>query len=91
MENKLVLEEVVLTLYVPEVVDEGGQIGGQTGVLSLVEIVLKYIKETPSITRKQLVALTGKSPSAIQKCVQKLKEEKRIKRIGGDFGGQSEK
>ncbi len=87
LENKLALEEVVLTLYVPEVVDsEGGQKGGQKGEPTLVEMVLKYIEDTPTITRKRLVELTGKAPSAIQKCIQKLKEENRIKRIGGDRG-----
>ncbi len=82
---------MVLTLYVPEVVDsEGGQKSGQKGEPTLVEMVLKYIENTPTITRKRLVELTGKAPSAIQKCIQKLKEENRIKRIGGDRGGHWE-
>ena len=45
------------------------------------------IKNNPSITRKQLVEATEKASSYIQRCINQLKETKRIQRVGGDKGG----
>ena len=66
----------------------GGQTSGQTGGQTTIEQVYSLIKDTPTITRTQLMALTGKSSNTIQKCILKLKQDNRIKRIGSPtFGG----
>ncbi len=65
-----------------------GQTGGQTGGQTTIEQVYSLIKDTPTITRAQLMELTGKSSNTIQKCILKLKQDNRIKRIGSPtFGG----
>ena len=65
-----------------------GQTGGQTGGQTTIEQVYSLIKNTPTITRAQLMELTGKSSNTIQKCILKLKQDNRIKRIGSPtFGG----
>ena len=56
--------------------------GGQTGGQTTIEQVYSLIKNTPTITRAQLMELTGKSSNTIQKCILKLKQDNRIKRIG---------
>ena len=62
--------------------------GGQTGGQTTIEQVYSLIKNTPAITRAKLMALTGKSSNTIQKCILKLKQDNRIKRIGSPtFGG----
>ena len=62
--------------------------GGQTSGQTTIEQVYSLIKDTPTITRTQLMALTGKSSNTIQKCILKLKQDNRIKRIGSPtFGG----
>lgn len=66
----------------------GGQTGGQTSGQTTIEQVYSLIKDTPTITRAQLMELTGKSSNTIQKCILKLKQDNRIKRIGSPtFGG----
>ena len=47
------------------------------------------IFRSPSIlpTRKELVEATGKASSYIQRCINQLKETKRIHRVGPDKGG----
>ena len=66
----------------------GGQTGNQTGGQTTIEQVYSLIKNTPTITRSQLMELTGKSSNTIQKCILKLKQDNRIKRIGSPtFGG----
>ena len=66
----------------------GGQTSGQTGGQTTIEQVYSLIKKTPTITRSQLMELTGKSSNTIQKCILKLKQDNRIKRIGSPtFGG----
>ena len=66
----------------------GGQTSGQTGGQTTIEQVYSLIKDTPTITRAQLMELTGKSSNTIQKCILKLKQDNRIKRIGSPtFGG----
>ena len=65
-----------------------GQTSGQTGGQTTIEQVYSLIKNTPTITRAQLMELTGKSSNTIQKCILKLKQDNRIKRIGSPtFGG----
>ena len=66
----------------------GGQTSGQTSGQTTIEQVYSLIKNTPTITRAQLMELTGKSSNTIQKCIMKLKQENRIKRIGSPtYGG----
>ena len=65
----------------------GGQIGGQIGGQTTIEQVYSLIKNNPNITRKQLVETTGKASSFIQKCINRLKEDKRILRVGSDKSG----
>ena len=55
--------------------------------LKKVYILIIIIKKNPSITRKQLVKATGKASSYIQRCINQLKETKRIQRVGPDKGG----
>ena len=60
----------------------------KTGGQTTIEQVYSLIKNTPTITRSQLMELTGKSSNTIQKCILKLKQDNRIKRIGSPtFGG----
>lgn len=60
----------------------------KTGGQTTIEQVYSLIKKTPTITRSQLMELTGKSSNTIQKCILKLKQDNRIKRIGSPtFGG----
>ena len=68
--------------------DEGGQKGGQKGgQTSTPDMILQLIKSNPKITRKEIAESIGIAPSAIQKHINALKENKLIKRIGGDRGG----
>ena len=45
--------------------------GGQTSGQTTIEQVYFLIKDTPTITRSQLMELTGKSSNTIQKCILK--------------------
>ena len=65
----------------------GGQMGGQMSGQTTIEQVFALIKNNPNITRKQLVEKTGKASSFVQKCINKLKLEQRIQRIGSDRNG----
>ena len=63
-------------------------VSAETGGQTTIEQVYSLIKNTPAITRAQLMELTGKSSNTIQKCILKLKQDNRIKRIGSPtFGG----
>ena len=64
--------------------DEGGQKGGQTNTP---DMVLQLLKSNPKITRKEIAESIWIAPSAIQKHINALKENKLIKRIGGDRSG----
>ncbi len=65
--------------------------GGLTGGLTTKEIVYNLILENPYITRKELTETTGKTMNAIQKCLNKLKAENRIRRVGSaTYGGRWE-
>lgn len=57
-------------------------LGGQTTM----DVIYQLIKRNPKITRTELVNMTGKASSYIQKCLKSLKEEKKIRRVG-TFGG----
>lgn len=49
--------------------------------------IINFIKENPKISRKELSDKLHINPSAIQKHIEKLKQERIIKRIGPDKGG----
>lgn len=55
--------------------------------LKIIDIVLSLMKENPKITIPSMIVKSGKSRTTIQKCIKKLKEEKRIERLGGKNGG----
>ncbi|MBO4546177.1 MAG: winged helix-turn-helix transcriptional regulator, partial [Treponema sp.] len=48
------------------------------------------IKSNPQISRKQLCDELGINPSAVQKHIEKLKEQDAIRRVGGAKGGHWE-
>ena len=73
-----------------DVIDHGGQTGGQTDVDTTMAEVLRLIKENPQITRKVLSQTIGVASSAIQKHINRLKAEGVIRRVGGDYGGHWE-
>ncbi len=52
-----------------------------------VEKILRHITSNPKITADQLTGLTGLSRRGVEYNLDKLKKEKRIKRLGGDKGG----
>lgn len=73
--------------------NEGGQKGGQKGGQNeekTVDIILQLIKQNPYVTRKELSESVGIAPSAIQKHINKLKDNGTIVRHGGDRGGHWE-
>ena len=75
-------------------INQGGQTGGQTGGQKSsdkpIDTILQLIKENPAITRKSIAETIAMSPSAIQKHINRLKDEGFIRRVGGDFGGHWE-
>ena len=68
---------------------EGGQKnnGGQKKWSETTQRVFNLIKANPNISRKQLCEELNINPSAIQKHIEKLKEQNAIKRQGGAKGG----
>ena len=82
------LEDVYISS--DDATNQGGQKGGQKGIDSTIDEVLKHIKENPQITRKILSETIGVSPSAIQKHINRLKNDGIIRRVGGDRGGHWE-
>lgn len=55
-----------------------------------VEIILKAMRENPKVTAKELEAITGLTRRGIEYHIDKLKKEKRIKRVGPTKGGSWE-
>lgn len=51
------------------------------------EYVFTLIKKDPKVTIPSMILESGKSRTTIQKCIKRLKEEKRIERVGGKNGG----
>ncbi len=94
LENKLTLEEVVLTLYVPEVVDiDGGQKTTQKTTQKLSDVqerVVAYLAEAPKASRKELADNIGLTEDGVKYHLNKLKEMGVIQRIGPDKGGHWE-
>lgn len=52
-----------------------------------IELIYALMKENPKITIPSMITRSGKSRTTIQKSIKKLKEEKRVERIGGKNGG----
>ena len=68
-----------------------GQTGGQTGGQTTIDVVYSLIKKNPVITRAEIARITGISQSYIQRCIETLKRDKRIRRNGSPtFGGHWE-
>ena len=92
--NDLTTSSVTQLLHETTDSEESGQKSsqksGQKNNQSTLEQVYILIKNNPSITRKQLVEETGKASSYIQRCINQLKETKRIQRVGPDKGGHWE-
>ena len=66
---------------------KSGQKSSQKNEQTTLEHIYVLIKNNPCITRKELVKATGKASSYIQRCINQLKETKRIRRVGPDKGG----
>ncbi len=69
---------------------EGGQESGQEGGQILTDRqkeILTLIKNKPSITREELSEKLGINSSAIQKHLERLKQNGILKRAGPDKGG----
>ena len=62
--------------------------GGQKKWSETALKILDLIKQNPKISRKELCEALQINPSAIQKHITKLKEQKMIERIGGAKGGE---
>lgn len=52
-----------------------------------VEKILSLIKDKPNITIKELQEITGLTSRGVEWNLAKLKQERKIKRIGPDKGG----
>lgn len=72
--------------------ENGGQKnnGGQKKWSETTKKVFGLIKNNPHISRKELCEKLGINPSAVQKHIEKLKEQNMIVRIGGAKGGHWE-
>ena len=55
-----------------------------------VEKIILRIKENPSVSTKELEAITGLTRRGVEWNIKKLKEEGRIRRVGPDKGGHWE-
>ena len=71
---------------------KGGQKGGQNqnGFLDSTDVILEIISQNPSVIRAELCEQVGMASSAVQKHIEKLKTQGKIRRIGGDRGGHWE-
>jgi predicted HTH transcriptional regulator len=68
--------------------ENGGENGGEGLRLNATQAaVLAAIKKDSHITIKQLIAVTGRSESTIERAIKALKERGLVKRTGPDKGG----
>jgi predicted HTH transcriptional regulator len=51
------------------------------------ELILDALRASPRATLSELAALQGKSESAIERAVRKLREQGRLQRVGANKGG----
>lgn len=51
------------------------------------EAILALLKKDPALTIAELAAAVGKSESAIERALRKLREQGRLRRVGPDKGG----
>ncbi len=99
LENDWQDDEVKLTLFVPESEQKGKQKSKPESKQKskpenkleseqkTEDFVLACIINNPFISRAELAAALGKSESTVYKYISKLKNSKRIERVGGDKGG----
>ena len=84
------IEQKIVTKNLIDSGAAGGQTGGQTGGVKLSDIqekIVNLINENPKITRRELSERTNINTSALQKHIEKLKQQGIISREGADFGG----
>ena len=62
----------------------------EKSVEKTVEIILELMKANPQITQKQIMGKTDLSRRGVEWNLKRLKQERRIKRIGPDKGGHWE-
>ena len=62
----------------------------QEKILKTTEHILVLVKANPDLTIQELASLIGKSTSAIERAIGKLKTEQKLRRIGADKGGHWE-
>lgn len=84
IENQLLFDEGISANF-----QNGGQKnqGGQKKWSETTQKVYELIKSNPHISRKQLCDELNINPSAVQKHIEKLKEQNVITRKGGAKGG----
>jgi predicted HTH transcriptional regulator len=70
----------------PNTIKTGGQTGGQT-LSEIQERIVALMVEKPTISRKEISKNLKINASAIQKHIEKLKQQSIIHREGADFGG----
>ncbi|MDP2286895.1 MAG: winged helix-turn-helix transcriptional regulator [Pseudohongiella sp.] len=51
------------------------------------DVILNLLRDAPELSIPQLAASLGKSQSAVERAIRKLREVGRLKRIGPDKGG----
>ena len=51
------------------------------------EKILELLAATPTLTISKIASILGKSDSAIERSIRKLRESEKLKRIGPDKGG----
>ncbi|MBU2053400.1 MAG: winged helix-turn-helix domain-containing protein [Proteobacteria bacterium] len=54
------------------------------------EKILKMIRQKPTVTTQEMMDSLGLSRAGVEKIVKKLKQERRISRVGPDKGGHWE-
>ena len=85
MDSKLVKD--FMQMPFEEVLDKMDLYTGPRERRMLKNVAAMMFCENPKITIPSMIVKSGKSRTTIQKCIKKLKEEKRIERLGGKNGG----
>lgn len=63
------------------------ELTGNENAKSIEEEVLSFIEENGKITIAELIRKTNTSKSIVERCIYKLKKEKKLERAGSDKGG----
>ena len=69
---------------------QGEQTGEQTGEIKTSEMVVILMRKNPSISRREIAKILGKSESTIYKHIVNLTHKGIIRHVGPDFGGHWE-